>query len=117
MTDSQATNAMTDDEIVKVARLLVGRYTAEDVPPCRICGGPLSIQAIGGGGPTIYACSGQYEDAEHGRKYREGRSVADEHYNASQWRMYRHGDQDVLRVLAQLLSDRGLNMPDVRGEQ
>ena len=107
---------MSDDEIVSVARRLVGRYTAEVVPPCRICGGQLSIQAIGGGGPTIYACSGQYEDAEQGRKYREGRSVADEHYSASQWRMYRHGDQDVLRVIAQLISDRGLKMPETEGE-
>ncbi len=107
---------MSDDEIVAVARRLIERYTAEVVPPCRICGGSLSIQAIGGGGPTIYACSGQYEDADGSRRYREGRSVADEHYSASQWRMYRHGDQDVLRVIAQLLSDRGLKMLETGDE-
>lgn len=39
-------------------------YTPPPIPPCCVCGGPLSIGAIGGGKPTQWACSGMDTDPE-----------------------------------------------------
>lgn len=32
-------------------------YGMPEIPPCRVCGGPLAIGAIGGGEPTRYYCA------------------------------------------------------------
>ncbi|TLX16744.1 hypothetical protein [Rhizobium sp. MHM7A] len=116
MTDTEERIPMTNDEIMETAQELVNRYTPETIPPCRICGERLSMQAAGRG-PTIYACSGDYEDETGRRKYRAGRSVADEHYSNSRWEQYRHGDRLVMKLVGQLLADRGLTMPQVQADR
>jgi len=47
------TSEWTDAELIAV---LNSRYEPTKVPPCRVCGGELSIGAIGGGSPTRYGC-------------------------------------------------------------
>jgi hypothetical protein len=111
MTDINENQPLTNEEIMEAAQEAVNRYTPDEVPPCRVCGERLSIQAAGRG-PTVYGCSGTYED-ENGRiRYREGRTIADEHYSNSQWEQYRHGDTLVLKLVGQLVKDRGLTMPE-----
>jgi hypothetical protein len=81
---------------------LRARYTADEVPPCRVCGECLSIQRAGGGEATLYGCSGLEDDPDtpgHLRM-REGRSYADDHYSQSKWTQYRNGDSDVLALCA-----------------
>lgn len=116
MTNQAEYTSMTDDEIMETAQELVNRYTPETIPPCRVCGEKLSMQAAGCG-PTIYACSGMYEDESGRTRYREGRSVADEHYSNSRWEQYRHGDRLVMKLLHQLIADRGLTMPEVQKDR
>jgi hypothetical protein len=79
---------------------LVARYTADPVPPCRVCGGELSIQACGGGMPTVWGCSGLEDDPGKPGfvRYIEGRRCADEHYARSKWTQYQRGDSDVLEL-------------------
>lgn len=71
------------------------RYDQLPIPPCRICGGELSIAAIGGGRPTKYACSGSGDDG----KYLPGRSCADEHYRDSHYEDYQHADNAVIEAV------------------
>lgn len=68
---------------------LRSRYAAEPVPPCRVCGGELTPQAMGGG-PTEYGCPRP-----------EGVSFNDHqaHYAASKWTHYRPGDTDVMALV------------------
>ena len=113
MTDLAEHPSMTTAEISEAAQALVNSYTPDPVPPCRVCGGKLSIQAIGGGRPTVYACSGSYEDENGAIRRSEGRSPADEHYSNSRWEQYRHGNRLVLNILRELLKDRGIPMPEV----
>lgn len=80
---------------VDLVDLLRKRYTEETVPPCRVCGAPLSVQRCGGGEPTIWACDGLSESGS-GMVHKEGRSFADEHYTKSRFTQYRVGDSDVL---------------------
>lgn len=116
MADTEERISMTNEEIMESAQEVVNRYTPETIPPCRICGGRLSMQAAGRG-PTIYACSGKYEDENGRTQYREGRSLIDEHYNNSRWEQYRHGDRLVMKLVGQLLADRGLAMPQVQKDR
>ena len=46
---------LTDDELDQVA----ARYTADPVPPCRVCGAQLSAQSAGGGKATLTTVEGQ----------------------------------------------------------
>lgn len=73
-----------------IIRSLRDRYTAEDVPPCRVCCRPLSVQAMGGGAPTIWACVGS-------------------HYDKSIFEQRRTGDGLVLELLKRFerLADQG----------
>jgi hypothetical protein len=116
MTDAEERISLTNDEIMEAAQEVVNRYTPERVPPCRICGESLSMQAAGRG-PTIYACSGTYEDESGRTRYREGRSLVDEHYSNSRWEQYRHGDRLVMKLVGQLLADRGLAMPEAKADR
>lgn len=79
---------------------LTKSYEEVKVPPCRVCGGELSPQSIGGGGPIKYACSG-YIDGPDGERVRaEGRTVVDKHYVDSEWDDYRQGgDGRVMELL------------------
>jgi hypothetical protein len=100
--DTRATQPLSltvDDETV--ARLRK-RYTAETVPPCPVCGEPLSIQAAGGGSIT-WGCV----------KRDDGKSPLDDHYERSRWQQFRTGDSDVIALLDRLQS---LSLP-VAGEQ
>lgn len=81
------------------------RYTAEPVPPCRVCNGPLTIQRQGGGEPTVWACTGQVRDDLNpsGPMLREpGRKPADKHYSDSRFIQYQSGDSAVLAVIAEV---------------
>lgn len=81
--------------------LLAARYATEEVPPCRVCGGRLSVASIGGGEATRYACSGQETDPENPERlrYKPGRTIADEHYANSRWTHYREGDAHVRELV------------------
>ena len=87
-------------DIVKLRK----RYTAEPVPPCRVCGGELSIARAGGGEATKWACSPLEDDpdAPGMLRVKTGRGRADDHYSQSQWTQYRGGDSDVLDLIAEI---------------
>jgi hypothetical protein len=116
MTDPVEHEPMTNDEIMEAAQELVNRYTPEPIPPCRVCGEVLSMQSAGRG-PTVYGCSGTFEDETGRTRYREGRRIADEHYSNSRFEQYRHGDRRVMALVGQLLADRGLTMPEVQKDR
>jgi len=82
----------TDEELLT---LLERDHTTTEIPPCRVCGGSLSIQAIGGGRPTVWACSGQDESG----KYLPGRRAADEHYSESRFEDRRHTDGRIHELI------------------
>lgn len=78
------------------------RYEPSVIPLCRVCGGELSIQGVGGGRPTEYACDGMEVDPDDKNRvrYKEGRSPADDHFGQSQYTDYRrNGDSFVMEVL------------------
>jgi hypothetical protein len=74
---------------------LAHSYTAEPIPPCRICGGPLSLARAGGGRDTVWACSTQ----EDSLAYKPGRTFSDEHYRESLWTATLMGDARVLELI------------------
>lgn len=67
------------------------RYTPEPIPPCRVCGAPLTIARAGGGAATEYACSAAKPPGEW-----------IEHYERSRFTHYRPGDLDVLSLLTRI---------------
>lgn len=78
------------------------QYGPVEVPPCRVCGGRLSIQSIGMG-PTVWACDGYASEEERGQRYAQGRRPADDHYSRSRWEDHaRGGDSRVIAVLDRL---------------
>ncbi len=89
--------------------VLEARYATEPVPPCRVCGGKLSIQCAGGGQATVHACDGKEEDPEQpGRlRYKPGRSLVDEHYSQSHWTHYQSGDSDVRELITRYRRQSG----------
>ena len=44
-----------------IVKALRNKYTAEPVPPCRVCGAELTAQACGGGRQTVWACRSHYD--------------------------------------------------------
>jgi len=66
------------------------RYTGEPVPPCRVCGGTLTVQSMGGGRATEYGCP-KPDDVAYGEWA--------EHYSRSKWTQYRPGDVDVIALV------------------
>jgi hypothetical protein len=72
---------------------LAKHYTADEVPPCGVCGGELTIQRMGGGEPTAWAHA-----APDGVTYADWR----QHYAESRWIQYRGGDGEVLAIIARL---------------
>lgn len=95
--------SMEPDQLsdVDLATLLRDMYTADPVPPCPVCGGELSIASSGGGRATVFACS-EWEDdpGAPGRlRRKEGRGVADDHYDRSRWIQYKGGDSLVLELV------------------
>lgn len=82
-----------------VLDVLRKRYAKPEIPPCCVCGAALSIQACGGGRPTVWACSGRVEDVDGKLRFADGRRPADEHYSRSRYEDYaRGGDADVLAL-------------------
>lgn len=95
----------TDAEI---AEHVADRYVPPVVPPCRVCGEPLSITSAGSG-PTWWACSGMEADPDNDSMLRwmEGRSCADEHYMHSRWEDRRAGGDDaVVELLRRFQAER-----------
>jgi len=77
-----------------LAAALEHDYAAPEIPPCRICGGELSIGQIGGGLPTVYYCTAM-ADAP-----RNGREKDWQHYGDSKWAAPRQtGDLRVLELV------------------
>lgn len=86
------------------------RYTAPAIPQCRVCGGELSLGSIGGGFST-YACSSTEENPHYPgqQRYKENRTLVDEHYVRSRHVQYESGDEDVLALVSayeRLISDK-----------
>lgn len=92
---------MSEDQgRIELVERLTERYRPTDPPSCRVCGRRLSIQRIGGGMPTVWACSGRDADG----RYLEGRSLVDDHYARSEWTDLRHGgDADVMALLREVV--------------
>lgn len=88
-------------ELIEILRL---KHTAEEIPPCRICGGPLSITSIGGTAATKWACSGQEDDPENPGmlRYQPGRHVADGHYSQSRWTQHYDTDSHVIELVSRI---------------
>ena len=80
-----------EGEVGQMVERLRKRYTAEPVPPCSVCGLPMSIQSAGGGNATVYGCEAH-------------RPFDWKHYEQSRWTQYRPGDEDVLAAAALLQS-------------
>lgn len=66
------------------------KYTADVVPPCRVCGGKLSIARAGGGERTKYA---------HSRPDGVSFDEWSEHYTNSSWYQNRIGDDMVIALI------------------
>lgn len=103
LTDEQVLALLREDE-----REFWMAWTPEPVPPCRVCGGALSIGSIGGGAATEWGCSTSEDDPDHPGYLRTkaGRSCGDRHYGDSRWTQYRGGDSAGLEVLRRLAAER-----------
>lgn len=88
---SAAPQPSLEGEVGQMVERLRKRYTAEPVPPCSVCGLPMSIQSAGGGNATVYGCEAH-------------RPFDWKHYEQSRWTQYRPGDEDVLAAAALLQS-------------
>jgi hypothetical protein len=90
---------LTADELIEI---LTDRYQEPTIPPCRLCGGELSIQSIGGGKATEYACTGRNEDGT----WKEGRKIVDDHYRDSRYIDYKRGGDDYVMELVKRYQQR-----------
>ena len=93
----------SDAELVQV---LTERYQPSEIPPCRVCGGPLTPQRIGGGEPTVWGCEGMEDDPKKPGyvRYKKGRHCADEHYSKSTYTDRRQGgDSAVMELVKRFL--------------
>ena len=77
---------MTDEQELRAY------YGPVEVPPCRLCGAPLTIGSIGGGKATKWACSAA-DFKTMGKDWLD-------HYSKSRWTDYRRGGDE--RVIAAL---------------
>lgn len=88
----------TDWPLTELIALLRKRYAEPPRPNCRICGEPLSIQAIGGGS-VVWACAGSiWEDGKGIVGWKPGRRGVDQHYSDSRIEQWDRGDSDVLAL-------------------
>jgi hypothetical protein len=98
--------AWTDDDLVAELTL---RYAPSEIPPCRVCGGKLSIRCVGGGEPTEWACSPVEDDPERPDHLRLklGRLGVDVHYRDSRYVDRRQGgDGAVMELLRRYVAAR-----------
>lgn len=98
----QGPDASWDD----VFGVLRETYTADEVPPCRVCGAELTIVSMGGGRATEYSC-GAIEPISTPWNSPEWK-----HYEKSKWTQYRSGDSLVLRVVDALEARLANEDPD-----
>lgn len=79
-------------------------FRAEPIPPCRVCGGALTIGSMGGGHATRWGCDGRIEDPARPNEvvYADGRTIADDHYAQSQWTQHRSGDIRVMELVERM---------------
>ena len=77
------------------------RYEPTKIPPCRVCAAEMSIQSIGGGEPTVYACQGMEDDPDEPGRVRRmaGRGLVDDHYRSSEFIDRRQGGDEVVMEL------------------
>lgn len=89
--------------------VLAYAYRAEPIPPCRICGERLSVQSLGGGSATVWACGAYEDDPEKPGHLRPkaGRGISDEHYAQSRWVQYREGDARVRELVERVQALNG----------
>jgi hypothetical protein len=99
----RAVDAWTDAELVAE---LTKAYAPSVIPPCRICGGALSLGASGGGLPSYWSCSPEEEDPDRPgqRRTKPGRGERETHpeghYARSQYIDRRQGgDARVMGML------------------
>jgi hypothetical protein len=81
---------------------LTERYAPTKIPPCRVCGGELWITSVGGGRPTVWACSPMETDPanEELSRLKTGREYGDTHYSESHYEDRRQGgDELVIELL------------------
>ncbi len=86
------------------------RYAPTRIPPCCVCGGELSLQGTGGGGPDSWACSTRETDPDAPGYLRlkagrggPGETNPDGHYGRSHYIDYRSGgDELVIEALKRL---------------
>ncbi|MFI5297739.1 MAG: hypothetical protein ACHREM_06525 [Polyangiales bacterium] len=93
----------TDGELLTVLR---ERYEPTVVPPCSVCGGALSMQRIGAGEPTVWACSPQEDDPDRPGHLRlkTTRNAVDDHYDKSRFVDRRQGgDSEVMEAVDRML--------------
>ena len=96
---------VSDWTLDELCEQLFDRYKETAVPPCRLCGRALSLQAFGNG-PSVWACTGQEDDPEDSERlrYLPGRKLADEHYSKSRFEDHRQGgDQLVVELIYRAL--------------
>ncbi len=88
---------VTDWTLDELVLILTERYAPTVIPPCRVCGGELSI-ASSGGGPTVWACNTMEDDPEKPDRLRrkKDRACADDHYSQSRYEDRRCGGDDVV---------------------
>jgi len=107
---------MIDPELLET---LEKRYGTPEIPPCRICGEEMTISKMGGGEPTIFRCGSDHasfikeggpcltqrkEDMANGIDPPHGSVFAPtcehlKHYRDSEWKLYQHGDRDVMELV------------------
>ncbi len=109
----QRRNAMFEKDVsewttAELIEVLTDRYRPTEVPPCRVCGGALSIGSIGGGESTRWACSGYEDDPDRPGylKMMAGRTSADEHYAKSEFVDARRGGDEVVMEAVRRLTVR-----------
>ena len=105
-------------ELVELVRL---KHGGEEIPVCRVCGGPLNVTRAGGGAATIWACSGLEDDPDKPGELRrqEGRGVADKHYAESRWTQHWELDSAVLELAnryERLSQYNSTSLPRLTGE-
>ena len=97
--DYRPAEELNNDELI--ARL-TEKYKPSEIPPCRFCGGKLSIGSIGGGKPTVWACSTMEDDPDKPGylRVKVDRQRIDDHYSQSRYEDRRQGgDSDVMELI------------------
>jgi hypothetical protein len=97
---------MSDTELLEYVELV---SDARAVPPCRVCGGVLSVVRIGGGKSTEWACPVASRASSEATRM-DARRVADAHYRDSRWSQYRD-ELNYARELARRFRTRLATLP------